>query len=382
MKILITDILLRKSFDIHNIIRARHKDWTAVLLLDCPSLWARLKSRLFYGGPIFTLRKSSYEDFEADLLSVLKRFEDSEVVYLPVEEDTTLLFYRFLTRHNIPNLHFNLPPLRSFKIARDKKRLAAFCRKEGFPVPEEFASDRLKELASDFRPVVIKPKIGSGAGGIRYIEKKDQLRLLDPADLDNSIVQEKVGDMNEIEGGFFLFDRGRLLAYYSHLRIRTYPPKGGVSVYSKITRNPRLKAIGAGLLKKLEWSGLAMVELMFDRRRGEHKVIEVNPRLWGSIILSEFSGTAFLEQYVNSCLGAVPSLNRSIFTDVYIRWFFPFDLFNYCLSFLRIKNFWRLDPEKTCYINWTYAPRGRRIIYMLFLNFNFLVGLAKRLIKK
>jgi hypothetical protein len=381
MKILITDILLRKSFDIHNIIRARHKDWTPVLLLGSPSLWARLKSRLFYGGPIFTLRKSSYEDFEADLLSVLKRLENSEVVYLPVEEDTTLLFYRFLSRHNIPNLRFSLPPLRSFQIARDKKRLAVFCRKEGIPVPEEFSTDRLEELASNFRPVVIKPKTGSGAGGIRYIEKREQLRHLDPIDLENFIVQEKIGDMNEIEGGFFLFDRGRLLAYYSHRRIRTYPPRGGVSVYSKIARDPGLKGIGAALLEKLDWSGLAMVEFMFDRRTGEHKVIEVNPRLWGSIILSEFSGAAFLEQYVNSCLGAAPSFNRTVRTDVFIRWFFPFDLFNYCLSFTRIKNFWRLNPENICYINWTYAPKGRGIIYMLFLNFNFLIGLAKKLIK-
>ena len=381
MKILITDILLRKSFDIHNIIRARHKDWTPVLLLDTPSLWARIKSRLVYGAPVFVLRKSSYVDFEHDLLDIMKRFRDSDVVYLPVEEDNTLLFYRFIARHKIPNLHFNLPPLHSFRISRDKKKLSEFCRKEGIAIPEEFSAESLEALKRNFRPLVIKAKKGSGADGILYIEKKERLRLLDSVDFENSIVQEKIGDMNEIEGGFFLFDRSRLLAYHSHQRIRTYPPKGGVSVYSKIGQNPKLKGIGAALLDKLGWSGLAMVEFMFDKRTGEFRVIEINPRLWGSILLSEFSGTAFLEKYVNSCLGTSVVSKQAIRTNVFIRWFFPFDLFNYCLSFPLVKNFWKIDPENTCYINWTYAPRGRRIIYMLFLNFNFLVELAKKLFR-
>ena len=131
MKILITDILLRKSFDIHNIIRARHKDWTPVLLLDTPSLWARIKSRLVYGAPVFVLRKSSYVDFEHDLLDIMKRFRDSDVVYLPVEEDNTLLFYRFIARHKIPNLHFNLPPLHSFRISRDKKKAVRILQERG-----------------------------------------------------------------------------------------------------------------------------------------------------------------------------------------------------------------------------------------------------------
>ena len=381
MKILITDILLRKSFDIHNIIRARHKDWTPVLLLDTPSLWARIKSRLVYGAPVFVLRKSSYVDFEHDLLDIMKRFRDSDVVYLPVEEDNTLLFYRFIARHKIPNLHFNLPPLHSFRISRDKKKLSEFCRKEGIAIPEEFSAESLEALKRNFRPLVIKAKKGSGADGILYIEKKERLRLLDSVEFENSIVQEKIGDMNEIEGGFFLFDRSRLLAYHSHQRIRTYPPKGGVSVYSKIGQNPKLKGIGAALLDKLGWSGLAMVEFMFDKRTGEFRVIEINPRLWGSILLSEFSGTAFLEKYVNSCLGTSVVSKQAIRTNVIIRWFFPFDLFNYCLSFPLVKNFWKIDPENTCYINWTYAPRGRRIIYMLFLNFNFLVELAKKLFR-
>jgi len=379
MKILITDILLRKSYDVYNLIKVCYKDWTPVLLLDSPSPWVRFKSRLVYGAPIYALRKSSYDDFEHDLLEFMNRNRASPVVYLPMEENTTLLFYRFISRHNISNLHFNLPPLQSFRISRDKQRLSEFCRQEDIPAPREFSARQLEELQKNFRPVVIKPKKGSGAGGIRYVEKKKELKLFESIDLENSVVQEKIGEMNEIEGGFFLYSRGTLLSFYSHRRIRTYPLKGGVSVYSQIALNPKLKEIGAALLEKLDWSGLAMVEMMMDKKTGIHKVIEVNPRLWGSILLSEFSGIDFVGKYVNSCLGRPVRSTRSVRTDVFIRWFFPFDLFNYLVSFPRIKKFWRMDPDNTCYINWTYAPKGRRLIYMFFLNFNFLLELAKKL---
>ena len=381
MKILITDILLRKSYDIHNIIRTRYKAWTPILLLDSTSLWNRLKSRLIYGAPIFTLRKSSYKDFEHDLLHIMSLSGDSEVVYLPVEEDTTLLFYRFIANHTIPNLFYNLPSRGIFELSRDKKKLSDFCRKNGIPIPEAFHADNLEKLRQNFRPVVIKPKIGTGASQLLYIEKPEQLKLLESVDFGNTLVQEKIGAMNEVEGGFFLYHQNRLLSFYSHKRIRTYPLQGGVSVYSKFDRNGQLKEAGGELLGKLGWSGLAMVEFMFDKKTGKHKVIEINPRLWGSIILAEFSGTAILEKYVNSCCGIPHQTKETIRENVYIRWLFPFDFFNYCVSFPKIKNFWKMSPKNTCYINWTYAQKWRRIVYMIHFNFSLLVQLARKLFK-
>jgi len=102
-----------------------------------------------------------------------------------------------------------------------------------------------------------------------------------------------------VPGVFYLFENGKMVSYYGHKRIRTYTIEGGVTVYSKISFNEQIKKMGENLLSKLNWSGLAMVEFLFDKRVNDYKIIEVNPRLWGSIFLSEFANTKFIRNYIN-----------------------------------------------------------------------------------
>ena len=135
MKILITDIFLRKSFDLYNIIKTRYKEYTPILLHQSVSLFSTLIIRLIYSSKVYRLRKSSYEAFEEDLISILNLFKDSEIIYIPIEEDTTHLFYKFISKTSYPNLYYNLPEKSSFGTARDKKMMSEFCRRYNIPVP-------------------------------------------------------------------------------------------------------------------------------------------------------------------------------------------------------------------------------------------------------
>jgi predicted ATP-grasp superfamily ATP-dependent carboligase len=56
----------------------------------------------------------------------------------------------------------------------------------------------------------------------------------------------------------------------------------------------------ARLLKKLEWYGVAMVEFKVDPRDGIAKLLEINPRFWGSLALAIYSGIDF--PYLLYCL--------------------------------------------------------------------------------
>ena len=51
--------------------------------------------------------------------------------------------------------------------------------------------------------------------------------------------------------------------------------------------------IGLKLLKKLNWYGVAMVEFKADIRDNIPKLMEVNPRFWGSLPLAIYSGVDF-----------------------------------------------------------------------------------------
>ena len=154
---------------------------------------------------------------------------------------------------------------------------------------------------------------------------------------------------------------------YSHQRIRTSPPTGGVTVLSKLHINLPLIAEGKKILDKAGWNGLVMLEFLLDERIGKYKVIEANPRVWGSIMLPEFSGRNLLSNYVRLCMDQNPLFNYRT-EETYIRWFFPVDVLNYIKKLGCIKGFWNF--KNTCFINWSYASRGSAILFNLSNLFN------------
>lgn len=65
-------------------------------------------------------------------------------------------------------------------------------------------------------------------------------------------------------GAFFLCDKGKVISAYSHKRIRTMPEEGGVTVLSQMDYNDVLIAQGKKLLEEVGWSGLIMLEYLYD----------------------------------------------------------------------------------------------------------------------
>jgi hypothetical protein len=117
---------------------------------------------------------------------------------------------------------------------------------------------------------------------------------------------------------------------------------------------------GKKLLDKIHWNGLVMLEFIYDAKSDKYKVIEANPRLWGSVMLSEYSGANLLSNYVRLCVGE-QLVHDDIRENAKIRWFFPVDLLSYVSEGFSVKGFW--DFKDTCFINWTYAGKGAATIY-------------------
>ncbi len=356
MLVMVTDLLSRKSFDLANILRSRGIDF--ILCDDLPGMRRRLLGAI-YGKPVEKLGRG--DSFGSDMLKITHKYRDRALIYIPIEEDTTLDFYAFIEQHGeIGNLHYNLPPKERFMLVRDKERFSRFCEEEGLPVPRRYDYEtlaRLKHLPCD---LILKPRIGSGSVGIVHLEPGESL----PKEAREMLIQERLPDASAVEGGFFLFSEGKIVGYHGHRRLRTYPESGGVTVYSRCEINPKLRELGERLLQKLEWSGLAMVEFLYDARSDSYRIIEVNPRLWGSLMLSEFCGSEIISNYCASAIGealrtGTPSKDR------YIRWFFPWDLLLYLKSGAGIERFWHFERARTCYINFSYTRWPRAIAFML-----------------
>ena len=87
-------------------------------------------------------------------------------------------------------------------------------------------------------------------------------------------------------------------------------------------------------------------------RDNKYKVIEINPRMWGSVLLSEFCGTNFLQKYIDLILGKIEIENRPI-KDCSIRWQFPYDIIYFIKHLTNPFRFFN-SPKNTCHINFTY----------------------------
>lgn len=364
MKILLTDIFLRKSFDAINILRKYYPNQNLIYTLSSKRKFYFLKLKTCYNTNNFDYL--AHKTFQKDLFEISKKYVNEKIVFIPFEEETTLSFFNFLKDYGNLNFIYLLPNFSTFQLARNKKELNLFCEKFYISCPKFLSESSIKDKKLVY-PIIKKPIFGSGSQGIVYIYNKTQM---DNCKIDflNEFLQEKLPNASNVMAGFFLCIKGEVMSFYSHSRIRTYPKTGGVTVFSKSENNLKIKSIGSKIIKKLDWSGLVMIEFLYDTRDKKYKLIEINPRLWGSIMLSEFCNANFIRGYVSLCQGITPKFN-GIKINRFIRWIFPYDLIFWLKKPLNPFVFFR-RKKNTCYINFSYSSYIRSIFFVLSSYFN------------
>ncbi len=180
----------------------------------------------------------------------------------------------------------------------DKEAVHRRCGELGIPVPREHDGE------PDAYPVIIKPRCGEKFGlkakdryaiardPKEYAEKLAAMERYDPC----PIVQQRVEGTGA--GASLLLDRdSRLIAAICHRRIREYPASGGPSTCCESFYDEAMVQQAYRLLSSFGFAGMAMVEFKGD------KVLEVNPRVWGSFPLTERAGSPFVCRYARAAAG-------------------------------------------------------------------------------
>jgi len=224
----------------------------------------------------------------------------------PMEEETLLLVARF--RSEISKYTTLLiPDLEKIEFVRDKGKLLRFAESHGIPIPKTLYSleNNKPDMVRDGNPAsyvvqgpaVIKPRISSGSFGIAYVNGGEDLFSLYQrvhARYPFPLVQDWIPDGGGIFGVSALFDEAsNVKAAFVHKKLRMYPVKGGPSTLREGVDHPQIMELGLSLLKSLKWVGVALVEFKVDPRDGVPKLMEVNPRFWGSLQLAIDSGVDF-----------------------------------------------------------------------------------------
>ncbi len=307
-----------------------------------PALFSRYcHCRVRTPSPV--LQPSQYLDF---LETYLKRHPHH--VLMPMEEDTLLLLARNRERfQNITSLpcaaHHHL------LFARDKLKVLKRAEALDIPIPRTFEIDNMAEakpLSKQVEyPVVVKPRVGSGSAGVEYVEEPAQL----PAALarvfrfgQSPLVQERLPSEGAGIGASFLLDQNhQVRASFIHRRLREYPVQGGPSTLRQSIIHEQARRDGARLLESLRLVGVGMVEFKIDSRDGTAKLLEVNPRFWGSLALAINTGVNFPYLLTLMALGLDFPAVHTYRLGHLCRWLLPGDI----LHFLQNPNRWRLKPS-------------------------------------
>jgi predicted ATP-grasp superfamily ATP-dependent carboligase len=315
------------------------------------------------------LRTDSYDTFSKDLISISEYFSGDQIVYVPASETVTLLFYEFIAKEGRRNFLYVLPDEETFNLCRNKYHFQSFCEENNLPVPASFSIAEVKELKQRCMPLVVKPRIGAGSVGLKYLTTSEDLNYLNAVKEKEILIQQKIKSNGTVEGAFFLSVEGKVIQAFSHRRIRTFPDDGGVTVYSESTYNEPIIAIGKDVLSKLKWSGLAMIEFMYDEDEKQWRIIELNPRLWGSVLLSAFNNSGMLLNYVE--LSNSQKLTSSeVVSGKMIRWYYPYEILNLFKRNISIKELLTFNRRNTCYINATYAGIWQTVAFQYYMTFN------------
>lgn len=365
MKVIVPDAQSRKAFDIINILE---RVYGCELLLFAPPGTTRIL-RTIYGQKVHPLSMKNYSSFRKDLLSAFDYDADNAYIWMTVSEDPTLYLYELMEKEPQQPIRYLLPDRTMFELARNKEKFQAFCEANELPVPASYSADELEELKLNFRPIIAKKRIGAGSIGMKYIETPDQLSLLKDINEDDYLFQEKVVGARKIRGFFCVAMDGEVISWHGHERLRTFPEKGGVTVYSRSQYDRECKEIASRLIKEMDWSGFAMVEFLHDDFTGEWKIIELNPRLWGSVMLSEFCGAKLLSNYVKLLTDEEPEIGVEL-SERYIRWVFPFEVINLLKGSISLGEFLNRRRLKTCYVNLSYSSFWRALLFHAYFIFN------------
>jgi predicted ATP-grasp superfamily ATP-dependent carboligase len=188
----------------------------------------------------------------------------------------------------------------------DKSSTMKLAVENGIPIPKTyFVGDHaeLLKISNEITyPAVVKPKwsimwekdrafhrrcgyVNSAAELVRTYESIHQY-------FPHPFVQEYVPGTNYSVAA--LYNEGKPRAFCCIKVQRAWPASGGNSCFRESAPlDPEMKRQAETLLKSLNWHGIAEVEFRVDLRDGIPKLMEINPRFWGSLEVAVRSGVDF-----------------------------------------------------------------------------------------
>lgn len=186
-----------------------------------------------------------------------------------------------------------IPAREALDTLNDKETVAKLGRELKIPVPEEYTIE-----SAEF-PCAVKPRCGEKFGlpaAQRYKIARTSEELAAFREHFRSLTGEEPILQQYLPGGGLgcsvIAEGGQVRRAICHRRVREYPVTGGPSSCCEAFRDEELEGYAARLMEKTGFSGPCMVEFKLDAQ-GTPRLLEVNPRVWGTYPLTRAAGAGF-----------------------------------------------------------------------------------------
>lgn len=281
----------------------------------------------------------------AQTLKKVVQSGDYDVV-IPTSDDTAEAL-SMLKDACPPRTHLAVPAPDLFYMAYDKSKTMRVCMDNAVPCPVTLFGIRSFgdiPLASLHFPIVVKPCMGYGAVGFHRVDTPVQLETLCHAlgnDFARCVIQEYIPQTDlQYECAMFVDEENRIKASCVFAKNRWFPIHGGSSTCNVTVHRPDIVASCSQLLQAIHWRGAADIDLIQDPRDGVAKIMEINPRVSGSIKVVINAGVPIHEQILQLALGHPVSDATAYRDDIRLRCIHT-DL----LWFLKSPNRFRSSPS-------------------------------------
>jgi len=234
-----------------------------------------------------------------------------------------------------------------FQYASDKLKTMKVCMENGIHCPKTFTTDENLKNLSDCNltyPVVVKPRTGYAAVGFRVIYNESDIKNVIEATREKygpPLLQEFIPQTDlQYKAELFIDKNGAIKSAIVFAKVRWYPIDGGSSTLNVTIDRPDIIETCRKLLETINWRGYADVDLIQDPRDNTAKVMEINPRITGSVKICYAAGVNFSEQILQDYLDEPITEYLNYPEGVYLRY-----LHTDILWFIKSKDRFKTKPS-------------------------------------
>ncbi|MFD9278757.1 ATP-grasp domain-containing protein [Streptomyces mirabilis] len=221
-------------------------------------------------------------------------------VLVPTDEEAAVLIAEHQEelgeRFLFPRVDAKLP-----RRLASKQGLHELCVEHGIPSPAaafpqsyeeivEFAENARFPIVAKNREAFVRRSQPAVNGTTRIATREGLLSLArDWGDQPGVILQEYL-PREEAEDWIVhaYFDADSTpLAMFTGVKVRSWPPHAGMTANAYVVDNPELADLAARFIKQIGFSGVIDLDLRFDRRDGQYKLLDFNPRMGAQFRLFE-----------------------------------------------------------------------------------------------